>query len=413
VIIPSHIGKKPRALALALPLAAGCAQTLEPGEYGTFRYAGVVKGQVPLKLLPPLSDRAGNAYVLYGALDELEVRLFVGHAGGGWSGGCEITAGTDFGVHGWVGRSERRAWYWSGDALVAASGLTGGCHRVLETDPASGAKLRFRAVVPWVRDRLTRTTTVAWIQSATDPVPYQVVVDLDNDVYLSLSEFEPRKAKNVQVLGVGGNLETGEGVIVARYELAESKLVEAFFVDAEGKRLATARLKGLDTLPEYGIVGTLQPRPEGLYAAVDVEGQLVLLERAGGGRRTVGGLVPVGVHEWEGKLFLVGDDDGTPRLLEIGANGALGGVERWDASVAARKNLGSEIEVLDDRTLPSHKVRWQGPRSAMGRAPFLHAHRLDHYADATTSWLVAGPDFEAGGVTFTAIAYAPVGVSYP
>lgn len=68
---------------------------------------------------------------------------------------------------------------------------------------------------------------------------------------------------------------------------------------------------------------------------------------------------------------------------------------------------------VDDRRLPSRKTEWADPRTATGPFPFLSEHRLDHYADGTTTWLVVGPDYLAGGQPETAIAYAPVGVAYP
>jgi len=189
--------------------------------------------------------------------------------------------------------------------------------------------------------------------------------------------------------------------------------VEAQFVDFDGNTSETARVDGLATLPEYGIVGYLQPGEAGLYAGLDVEGQLVLVDRSGGQRQPVSGMTPVGVHAWEGKLWLVGHNGGNPLVAEIDVDGDVGRVEDWDASREAGSDLGSRIEVLDDRALPTREITWDGPRNALGPAIFVSPHRLDHHADGTTTWLVAGPDFQSGGEARTAIAYAPVGVSYP
>jgi hypothetical protein len=390
----------------------GCGPELEPGVYGNFRYVGNVRGATPLRLMPPRSDRDGNAYVLYGALaDPAEVSLFIGNVGGGWKSCTGITQGAQFGLHGFVGRAQSSAWYWSGEALVAATGR-GNCSRVLETDPASGARLNFRAVVPWVRETPSRTSSLAWIQSPTDPVPFQVVLDLDNEVYSAIDGFEPSDATEVAILGVGGNVDRGEGVIVVRYRRGDALFVEARFIDSEGETFEEVGIGGLETLPEYGITGFLESDDTGLYAAIDVEGQLVLIDTSGGRRVGVGGMVPIGVHRWEGQLYMVGDAGGRPAIAHIDGDGDVGDVEIWESSLDAIDELGSEIDLIDDRSLPSKKITWGGPRTAMSAFPFVHPHGLDHYTDGVTTWLIAGPSFSVGGEDFTAIAWAPVGIAY-
>jgi len=403
------------SIALAGLALSSCTEGLEPGEYGTFRYVGQVRGEPPtITLLPPTSDRAGNVYVLFGALDQLETELFVGTAGGGWTGGCSIQTGNEYGVHGWVGRATQRAWYWSGDALVEASG-PGGCTQVLETDPASGAVLRFRAVVPWVRDTPSSTTTLAWVQAFGDSVPFQVVVDLDTGIYTDAGKFSPSNAEDLVVLGVGGNVERREGVVLVRYRRGDSVRVEARFIDEEANTTAKPRLKGLDELPEYGIVGHLQSNDQGLYAGLDVEGKVVVFDKDGGKRKSVKGMVPVGVHRWEGNLYLVGTNGSgkSPRIAKIDNDGGIGSSQRWESSANAFSNLKKTVEIVDDRRLPATDTTWKRPRSAMGPFPFIHPHNPDHYADDTTTWIVAGPGFDVGGDPFRAIAFVPVGVRYP
>lgn len=409
--------------ALALALSA-CIPEPAPGEFGTFRYVGNVRGSTPLNVIPPISDRDGNAYVLYGDLDLLETELFIGHASGGWRGGCDITFGNDYGLHGWVGRAQSRAWYWSGEALVRGDGSTGGCQRILTNDPSSGARLSFKAVVPWVIETPSRTIGLAWVQSLTDPVPFQVVLDLDQNVYTNITEFEPREATEVQVLGIGGNEPEREGLIVVRFRLGDQYYIEAHFIDRYGETVDRAGVGGLGSVAEYGIAGFMQSNDNGLYGglAFDTAGVplLVLLDRSGGGARPLGDYVTlaadaeiVGIHEWEGQLWVVGTEGGRPKVWAITDDGDVEAAKTWQASMETAENLGDSITVLDDRTLPSRKTEWTGVRTSAGAFPFLHEHRLDHYADATTTWLVAGPDFQVGGEPWTAIAYAPVGISYP
>jgi hypothetical protein len=391
----------------------GCLSEPAPGEWGLFRYAGNVRGAAPLNLLPPISDRDGNAYILFGAIDEpIETKLFIGPREGGWYGQCDITFGNEFGLHGFVGRAHGRAWYWSGEALVVATGRTGGCTRILANDPSSGARLAFKAVIPWVRETPSRTTALAWIQAPTDPRPFQVVLDLDNNVYTALDEIEPDDATAVQVIGVGGNLDAGQGVVLMRYQQGDTVRTVARFIDADGQAIDDASVPGLDSLPEYGLQGYLQSNDSGLYAGLDVEGQLIVLDESGGERKPVEGMIPAGVHRWEGQLYLVGEADGKPKIASIDDDGDVSSTSTWDASLEAQSELGDEIDVIDDRSLPSTETTWRDPRTAIGTFPFLHAHSLDHYADGTTTWLIAGPSFSAGGEDRTAFAYAPVGIAY-
>jgi hypothetical protein len=396
-----------------LPAVGSCASEPEPGEYGTFRYFGQVRGPLPLALFPPISDREGNVYVLKGGLEDFETQVFVGHSGGGWSGGCGLTEGVETGAHGWVGFAENLAFYWSGGALVEVSGRSGGCRRVLETDPASGARLDFRAVIPWVRDTPSRTTALAWIQSPTDSVPFQVVVDLDTRVYTASSRFSPSSASGVTVLGVGGDGEAGEGVVVVRYTTGDTVRHQARFIDADGETVEAVNVSGLDELPPYGIVGNIEAGPNGLYVGLGADGLLLILDKSGGKRREVSGMTPVGVHRWEGELFVVGVHNSSPRIAAIDVDGKVGKAQKWDSSSAAASGLKGTITVVDDRTLPSTDRDWKNPVSAMGPAPLVHPYSLDHYADGTTTWLVAGPSFTAGGEPIFAVAFVPVGVSYP
>jgi hypothetical protein len=118
------------------------------------------------------------------------------------------------------------------------------------------------------------------------------------------------------------------------------------------------------------------------------------------------------VHEWEGRLYVVGESGGRAKIAAIDTSGSIEGARTWDSAEIAEDNLGSSIEVVDDRSLPSRLTTWKNPRTAMGSELFVHGHRLDHYADGTTTWLIAGPSFTAGGEDRTAIAYVPVGISY-
>ena len=370
-----------------------------------------------MTLLPPASDREGNVYVLFGSLDDTDVRAWIGHAAGGWAspvGGeqqCGFLKSTEFGAHGWVGYGRAEFWYWSSNVLVRLADES--CSPVLSIDPATGSNLSFRAVIPFVRETPSRTDLVAWIQSPTDRVPYQVLVDLRQNNYTVGEKFDPDEADVVDILGVGHDRENELGVVVVRYVRGGTTRVQARFIDHDGKTANRVTLDGLDETPEYGIVGYLQASDEGLIAGLLATGQLLVFDQSGGRVKGVSGMDPVGVHQWEGRLWLVGTRDGSPVVAEISDDGSIGDVQTWDASRAASAALPDPLEVVDDRRLPAHTVTWKNPRNAIGPAPFVSPHALDHYADGTALWLVAGPAFDFGGEPRTAVAVAPVGVSYP
>jgi hypothetical protein len=252
------------------------------------------------------------------------------------------------------------------------------------------------------------------IQAFTDPLPFVAVIDLDRNIYTDIEEFEPDNATEVTVLGTGGNLNDNEGVFIVRYLVGETVRSEARFIDYAGTEIETVRLDGLENLPSYGIVGFAQSNDEGLYAFLDTEGFVTTFDKSGSQRMGVGGMIPIGIHRWQGDLYLVGQtDSGRPRLAPIQDDGDIGDVQTWDSAEMAADNLGSKISVIDDRSLPSRDVTWRNPRTAIGTNFFVSPHSLDHYAEDTTTWLVAGPSFgEGSGNVRRAIAWVPVGISY-
>src|SRR5262249_10254358 len=90
---PRAMSRALRALLFALAALPACTTTLGEGAWGTFRYIGRVKGQAPLDVLPPTSDRTGNVYTLYGAVGKTEVVAFVSRAAGGSLQACTLTKG--------------------------------------------------------------------------------------------------------------------------------------------------------------------------------------------------------------------------------------------------------------------------------------------------------------------------------
>jgi len=403
------------ALGAVYLVLTGCIEFLAPGEFGIFRYFGEVRGEEPLPLIPPISDRDGNVYILSGSLDLPEVEVFVGHREGSWSGGCTIHKGGDRGAHGWIGATRDRAWYWSGDALVEVSGSTGSCAQILDVDPSSGADLSFLGVLPHVEESPSRTTLNALIQSPSDPAPFHVTVDLDLGVYTDVrsSDEQQEGLTALEVLGVGWDKGSQTGVYVVRFEVDSVVTVEAWFLDDAGEVSAAGSLDGAGELGEDSILGWLQFGVEGPVAGLLQDGRVLVFGRDGGGIQESDQLTLGGVHRWEDRLWLVGTGNGQPMIAEVTSSGSFLDAVHWSSAEAARESLASSIDVLDTTVAPSRTRKWDEPRAAPGEFPFLHAHPPHLYAQGTTLTLVAGPSFEHLDTQQTSSAFAPVGISYP
>jgi len=393
----------------------GCLNPLPPGEFGMARLFGTVRGSTPLHLQPPRTDRNGNVYVLFGNPVIAEAQVFIGRTRGGWFNKCMLTRGDEFGVRGWVGFTATDGWYWSGDGLFHVSAQTGKCEEVLDRDPRSQTQLFFRAIVPWVRDNPTRTVAVALVQSVGDALPYQVVLDLQNDVYTDATLFSPSDASNVTVLGVGAERGIGNGFLVVRYVQNGITKVEGRKLNNRAETVWTVPLQGGTTLRSYGIPGFLQVDKNGLVAGLDIDGNLLTFNSAGGGFQSITGLgfTPVGVHLWEGKLWVAGYNAEGPVVAPLASDGVLGAATPWTASIKAAESLQGPIRVEDDRFVPRTPTTWDAPTNGVGPYPFLHFQTLDPYAEDQTGWLIAGPSFDFGGDRITSVAFAPFGVSYP
>jgi hypothetical protein len=402
-----------RALLFVLAITLACTTKLGEGAWGTFRYIGMVKGQAPLDVLPPTSDRNGNVYTLYGAIGKTEIAAFVSRAAGGSLQACTLTKGDVFGAHGWVGFAQDRAWYWSGDALVVVPAREP-CAPVLDRDPGTNVDLRFRAVVPWVREAPSRTTLVALVQSPTDTAPFAALVDLDLGIATNIARLDVAPQASVSVLGVGTDPGGANGVVLVSITGSDGAAqMKGLFFDTSANVVAAANVSGAPP-PEYGVLGYLQVTAKGTAVGLTSLGTLVVFNRAGGGEANVdASITPFGVHRWDDALWLVGQMGQRPVVAPIDDDGHVGAAAPWGASERAAASLAGTLAVSDDRSYPSRDTSWAQVTTAIGPFPFLSAHSPWPHAPGTTVWAVAGPSFSSNGAAMTSLAVAPVGIAYP
>lgn len=394
------------AAALALP---GCGGMLAPGEWGTFRYFGQLQGEAPLRLVPPVSDRAGNTYVLYGD-DTVPSEVYVGHRWGGWSGGCS-PGELSYQMHGFVGTSEDRAWAWVGEALVEINGETGVCSQVLNRDPNTAADLFFIAAVPWVDETPSKRTMVALVQTSTDPVPYVAAIDLDLGRYTYYQQFRPDDAEELHVIGVGANPDKGEGFVLLTY-LDGGRETELLVLNKLGdlkKRVSV----DLDDPESLTMLGQMQGDAQGNAVGLLSDGTVLFYRNGKVDTDTYSSFDVQGIYQFEDSVYLTGEKNDRPVIGKVAGLGQLESLDTWEAAFDAAKELSGTIKVLDERTRPNQQVKWKSPDSAIGRWPLISPYPLDPYAQGTSSWLIAGPGFDSTAEPMTAVAWAPVGVAVP
>ena len=424
----------------------GCKSgLLDPAQWGTFRYFGELTGvpevewneennnELLLEVVPPVSDREGNIYVLYEDPNGDSV-AYVGKSRGGWTQGCKAeeeelphTDAEDSRIHGFLGTAKNRAWLWVGDALVEVNGVTGQCNQVLDADPLTVTDLKFVAAVPYVHETPARRTLVGWVQGVNDAYnrlpPYQVVVDLDLGRYVAYNEFEPTTARCVDVLGVGANQKDEEGVIVVAYNLDGERHVEGRIIDAAGNTRAIVDIdleesdvyacEADDSLaPEPSVLGQIQANDDGIYAGILTNGKLLAFNERGGDSRDLPDFDVQGLLRLDGDLYVSGTHDDRPVVGLVGKDGQISEVLEWKTSENAARALQGKISVLDQRYQPAEPIAWRSPVTAMGSWPFISPYPLDEYALDTTGWLIAGPSFDSTMVR-TAVAFGPVGIAIP
>jgi len=313
-----------------------------------------------------------------------------------------------------VGYSEDRAWYWSGDALVEVDGVTGSCGELLAQDPVSLTALTFEGIIPRVDETPSRRYLSALVQGSVDPLPYHVLIDLDQGTYSEATQFEPADASDIVVLGTGANASEPGGVMVVAYSQSDATVFEVLFIGRDGSPRSRFEL-GLDAelATEGAIQGFLQSTSGGLWAGLLSDGSLLLFDESSGSTREVGGMDPVGVQAWGGDLFLTGVSDGTPAIASIESNGSLDSTVSWESPIDAQAELNGGIKVRDERHSPIRRSSWNDARSAIGTAPLLSSHPLGVYTLQSAGWLVAGPGYETGVEPYTSVAFAPVGIRLP
>ena len=359
-----------------------------------------------MRFVPPLTDRDGNIHVLYGAPDRTDTQVFVGRISGGWSGGCSAHRGVD-GLHGFVGRSQDRVWYWSGTALVEVDGGTGACNQILRDDPVSGTELSFLGVAPYVDETPSRRFAYGIARGGTGDINL-LMVDLDRALPFNTTPFA-EDADVVEVIGTG----VWASVRVPAFVVRVDGVAKALFVDRFGGILREVSVDLPEAVGPYGIPGFIQFSDAGVGVGITETDRLFVLDGDGGGFVDTPFDPPEGVLAWEGEVYVTGMDGDTPTMARISATGEVGSAFTFGSAELAHNRLGSPIQVNDERGDPARSRTWDEPQTAIADYPLLTPWPIDPYTTWSAGWLVAGPGFSSGVEPVTAVAFAPVGLELP
>jgi hypothetical protein len=387
-------------LALSLVALTGCIETLEPGELGAARRVGDVFPGPISATLPPMTDRAGNLYVVTGVPDATGVPApgvaHVGRASGGWTQGCatgELVRGS---ARGWVGATEGRGWLWSDFALLEHD-TDGNCKVLLDRDPASTSDVTFHAVAPFVEETLSGNFAVAIVSTAAEPRRHIATIDLGLGTIAATTPL----TEDVVVLGAGADRGTGRAVFAIS--------------DDDGARLVIVPPHGTIE-SKTPISGAMGPIAGEIVVAGDALAAVVAADAVRVGDRSAAKVIDaplraVGVEQNGSELWLVGDVDGIPHVAQATPAGTTA-AHPWTCAIAVDRELDAGIVVIDDRLGERIAATWNA-RSALGELPLINAHGSPAYAQFARALLVAGPSIDRGGITYNQLAVVPAGVSFP
>ena len=211
------------------------------------------------------------------------------------------------------------------------------------------------------------------MQSPTDPAPFTAQVNLDSNILVSVRAFSPPEAQAVRVIGVGADPIGRYGVVLLAYRIGNEERLEGRFYDEEANETAIAPIRYEGDAPkDYGVAGFLQVNAKGLVIGlVPATGSsgatVVTFDRSGGLVQPLqAAMTPIGVHAWEGGLYVVGMDSDKAVLAPIDNSGVIGPMTTWDWNLRTSGSLPELLDVIDDRSVPARDTFWNNARPASG-----------------------------------------------
>ncbi|HEY4176744.1 MAG TPA: hypothetical protein VGM90_07930 [Kofleriaceae bacterium] len=406
--------KKFLFIAIAL---AGCVDGLQPAEVGMGRRVGTgdVQGDVSA-VLPPMTDRSGNIYVVSGEPDSTGIpqpgTFWVGDSQGEWTQGCLTGEGIRGGALGWIGATSDRGWLWTGTQIVevipdyanwSEVGEISLCRSKLDVDTVSQADIFYKAVAPFVDETVSGDFAVGAITLGATPTVYLSTFQLDiGDFGVVTNSLA---LGDVDVLATGANPSTREAAFLVR-DAAGPRIVIA---KPNAKSLTTILVNG--TLPTTTLISQLTFASDGSIAAV-LDDHTVLVGNRSGVTVSPAPFTARGIET---------DDDGNAHLIGVASDvaqvatiheGLLGVGQEWSVAMSVEAQLAAGVVVVDYLSGSRDAHRWQ-THAAAGGISLVQRYHAPAYAVGARAVLVANPAVDRGGVKYSQLAVVPVGVELP
>lgn len=391
-----------RALAVAIALG-GCVEGLQPAEIGVGRRVGTYPGETAA-VLPPMTDRAGNLYVVTGQPDSTGSpqpgTAHTGGARGGWSTGCATGTGAHGGARGWIGAVAGRGWLWTKTAILELDVAAGTCTTKLDFDPVSTSDIVFLAVAPIVDEGVSGVFAMAVLTTGAQSTPHLATIDLGLGIVRSTTPLP-----GATILATGADHDRGEAAFLVTDATVTRVLV------ARPHEGFVASLPVAGTAPPAGAeVGEVAFGQDGSIAATLRPDTIALGTRAGLTIRPAPMAARTIERDDDGALWLTGADTAGPKVAAIAA-GQMAAAQPWLCATNVDAALSTGIIVIDERAGDRAATRWEA-HAAYGASALLPTRSAPAYAVGARAVLVADTPVDRGGIPYSQLAVVPVGVEF-
>ena len=385
---------------LLLSMLGACVDGLAPSEVGAGRRVGIYPGPLAA-VLPPMTDRDGNLYVVTGVPDGATSAPGIAHVGaarGGWSEGCstgELIRGP---ARGWIGATSGRGWLWSDTALLELA-VDGRCTPQLDRDPSTGSDLQFHAVAPFALETSSGIFTVAILSSVAEPELRVATIEIATGA-IALGAALP----GARVLGAGADRARGEAV----FAIEDATGARVLFVEPHTHAIASVQITGAMEPAR----GEIEVAADGSFAAVLGDKAVLVGDRSGARIAGTDMATAIGIErDARDALWLIGTGSAGASVAALTSVGPATATP-WDCAARIDDALAAGIVVIDETAGERTTSTWNA-RSALGDIALLSAHSAPSYAVDARAWLVADPPIDRGGISYSQLAVIPVGVSFP
>ena len=385
----------------------GCIEAIPSGEAGLARRVDIMRGPT-VAVVPPITDLNGDVFVVTGTVDLAGAvepgKVHIGRANGGWIHSGNLGLSVDLVARGWIGVIEDRAWLWTREQIFEFPAndfnpeLQLRSYSWLDTDPQSGADLKFEAIAPFIDRSISAARALAIVTTATEPRAFLSTLDLGHG--------QERFARILGSMPIEGGMQAlgcGNAGDSAAFLLGNDTSAVLLFANADGL-VGQAAVTGVPA----AVRGTIGVGKDGSVAAVLADGHVLVGNRSAVRVQAPPIQVRGSVTDDDGNLWLTAIG---PRLVPV-VGGQLGIPLDWTSAAAADAVIQAGIDVVDERVSSRVSLRWNA-HNVLGDATLVAEQPSLPYAVGVRGWLVGDAPIDRGGILYNDVAFVPLGVTFP